>query len=169
SESEKKVFAAAELIEAGLQEPPPMMFYEPGSEELAEFLGTRPDGTPSDNIPGKRHHSNERQIITPHSAVEEIDLSSWGINQRPRALLIGEVIDEAGLDELDIRGTALTALAFDLRFAKEDLDFVDTWNATKEPPITIDELLIAFDTWEKKTLDAPPVDQTTAMQCLESR
>ncbi|KAF4735595.1 hypothetical protein FOZ63_015289, partial [Perkinsus olseni] len=133
SESEKKVFAAAELIEAGLQEPPPVMFYEPGSEELAEFLGTRPDGTPSDNIPGKRHHSNERQIITPHSAVEEIDLSSWGINPRPRALLIGsqwgtatsveercrrqprwlnqevgsaEVIDEAGLDELDIRGEA---------------------------------------------------------------
>lgn len=38
---------------------------------------------------GKRHHSNERQIITPYSAVEEIDLSSWGINTKPRALLIG--------------------------------------------------------------------------------
>ncbi|KAF4743749.1 hypothetical protein FOZ62_013103, partial [Perkinsus olseni] len=139
----------------------------------------------------KRHHSNERQIITPHSAVEEIDLSSWGINPRPRALLIGsqwgtatsveercrrqprwlnqevgsaEVIDEAGLDELDIRAPFLHYDA-----TQEDLDFVDAWNASKEPHITIDELLIAFDTWEKKTLDAPPVDQTTAMQCLESR
>ncbi|KAF4658212.1 hypothetical protein FOL47_008125 [Perkinsus chesapeaki] len=191
SESDRKVFTTAELIEAGLQESPPIMFYEPGSEELAEFLGNKTDGTPSDNVPGKRHHSTERQIITPHSAVEEIDLSSWGITPKPRALLIGNqwgtatpveercrrqprwlnqeigssaVIDEASLDELDIRAPFLHYDA-----TQDDLDFVESWNASNEPLITIDQLLIAFDTWEKRTLDSHPVDQTTAMQSLESR